>query len=188
MTEKLDSQLRAIAKLFRLTGWIIFWAQLVLGVISGGIILFASIAPRSGNVGSNPGTGLGLFFAISGLIALAVGIFVAFRYVVIGRQLESANANNRPRKLETVQIVRLGLIVHMVGILLTLVGAQAIVGILIQKSLTLPQFTGGVITGLDPSRVIQSLDIFVVQANTNTVSAHFSGLVGSIWLLNRITK
>jgi hypothetical protein len=188
MTEKFDSQLRAIAKLFRLTGWITFWAQLVLGVISGGIILFASIAPRSGTPGSNPGTGLGLFFAISGLIALAVGIFVAFRYVVIGRQLDSPNVNNRPRKLETVQVVRLGLVVHLVGILLTLVGAQAIVGILIQKSLTLPQFTGGVITGLDPSRVIQSLDIFVVQANTNTVSAHFSGLVGSIWLLNRITK
>jgi amino acid transporter len=187
MTEKSDSQLRAIAKLFRLTGWITFWAQLVLGVISGGILLFASISPRTGNA-ANPGAGLGVFFAISGLVALAVGIFIAFRYVRIGRQLDSANSNNRPRKLETVQVVRLGLIVHLVGILLTLVGAQAIVGILLTKALTLPQFTGGVYTQLDPSRVIQPLDIFVVQANTNTVSAHFAGLIGSIWLLNRITK
>jgi hypothetical protein len=191
MTEKFDSQLRAIAKLFRLTGWITFWAQLVLGVISGGILLFASISPRAGNPGStsnNSGASLGVFFAISGLVALAVGIFIAFRYVLIGRQLDSTNANNRPRKLETVQIVRLGLIVHLVGILLTLIGAQAIVGILLTKSLTVSQVIPGTITQVDPSRVIQPLDIFVVQANTNTVSAHFSGLIGSIWLLNRITK
>jgi Protein of unknown function (DUF3611) len=191
MTEKFDSQLRAIAKLFRLTGWITFWAQLVLGVISGGILLFASISPRAGNPGTtsnSSGASLGVFFAISGLIALAVGIFIAFRYVLIGRQLDSTNANNRPRKLETVQIVRLGLIVHLVGILLTLIGAQAIVGILLTKSLTVSQVIPGTITQVDPSRVIQPLDIFVVQANTNTVSAHFSGLIGSIWLLNRITK
>lgn len=191
MTEKFDSQLRAIAKLFRLTGWITFWAQLVLGVISGGILLFASISPRAGNPGSTSnsgGAGLGVFFAISGLIALAVGIFIAFRYVLIGRQLDATNANNRPRKLETVQVVRLGLVVHLVGILLTLIGAQAIVGILLTKSLTVSQVIPGTITQVDPSRVIQPLDIFVVQANTNTVSAHFSGLIGSIWLLNRITK
>ena len=192
MTEKFDSQLRAIAKLFRLTGWIAFWSQLVLGVISGGILLFASISPRAGNpntpASNNTGAGLGVFFAISGLIALAVGIFIAFRYVLIGRQLDSANVNNRPRKLETVQVVRLGLIVHLVGILLTLIGAQAIVGILLTKSLTVSQVIPGTITQVDPSRVIQPLDIFVVQANTNTVSAHFSGLIGSIWLLNRITK
>ncbi len=191
MTEKFDSQLRAIAKLFRLTGWIAFWSQLVLGVISGGILLFASISPRAGNPNTpanNTGAGLGVFFAISGLVALAVGIFIAFRYVLIGRQLDSANANNRPRKLETVQVVRLGLIVHLVGILLTLIGAQAIVGILLTKSLTVSQVIPGTITQVDPSRVIQPLDIFVVQANTNTVSAHFSGLIGSIWLLNRITK
>ncbi len=188
MTEKLDSQLRAIAKLFRLTGWITFWAQLVLGVISGGILLFANIGPRTGNASGNAGAGVGVFFAISGLVALGVGLFISFRYIQIGRQLDSANPNNRPRKLETVQVVRLGLIVHLVGILLTIVGAQAIVGVLLTKALTLPQFTGGVYTQLDPSRVIQPLDIFVVQANTNTVSAHFAGLIGSIWLLNRITK
>ena len=165
MTEKYDSQLRAIAQLFRRVGWITFWAQLVLGVVSGGILLFASISPRPANASPNTGAGLGVFFAISGLVALGVGIFISFR---------------------TVQVVRLGLIVHLVGILLTLVGAQAIVGVLLTKALTSTQ--PGVITQLDPSRVIQPLDIFVVQANTNTVSAHFAGLIGSIWLLNRITK
>jgi Protein of unknown function (DUF3611) len=193
MSETSELQLRAIAKLFRLTGWITFWAQLVLGLVSGGILLFASFSAGSRAVSAtgtanNSGAGLGIFFAISGLVVLGIGIFISFRYVRIGRQLDSSNSSNRPRKLETVQVVRLGLMVHLLGILLTLIGAQAIVGILLTKSLTVSQIIPGTITQVDPSRVIQPLDIFVVQANTNTVSAHFAGLVGSIWLLNRITK
>ncbi|MDF5723308.1 MAG: DUF3611 family protein [Rhizonema sp. PD38] len=181
-----SSQLRAIAQTFRLTGWISFWTQLVLGVISGAVLLFAVFSQRTGTNNNNPGTGFGVILAVSGLIALAVSIYLAFRYTRIGRQLESSNPSNRPRKIETVQVVRLGLIVHLVGMLVTLLGAEAIVGTLLTKSLTVPQFGGGVLTQVDPSRIIQSLDIFVVQANTNTVFAHFAGLVASIWLLNRI--
>jgi hypothetical protein len=191
MSENLDAQSssstrRAIAQTFRLTGQITFWAQLVLGLVSGGILLFASFSGNSNAGGS--GTGLGIFFAICGLVVLGISIFISFRYIGIGRQLDSSNSNNHPRKLETVQVVRLGLILHLVGILLTLIGAQAIVGILLTKSLTVSQIIPGTITQVDPSRVIQPLDIFVVQANTNTISAHFTGLLGSIWLLNRITK
>jgi hypothetical protein len=193
MSEKSDyqsssSQLSAIAKLFRLTGWITFWSQLALGVVSGGILLFASIPRSTGGTVNNSGAGIGVFFAITGLVALGIGLFISFRYIRIGRQLDSGNPSNRPRKIESVQVVRLGLVVHLVGILLTLVGAQAIVGILLTKSLTVSQVIPGTITQVDPSRVIQPLDILVVQANTNTVSAHFAGLIGSIWLLNRITK
>ncbi|KAB8314650.1 DUF3611 family protein [Tolypothrix campylonemoides VB511288] len=183
-----SSSLRAIAQAFRLTGWISFWIQLVLGVVSGGILLFAVFSQRSGNTSNNPGTGFGAFFALAGLIALGVGIYLAFRYTRLGNRLESSNPNNRPRKVETVQVVRFAVMVHLVGMLLTLLGAQAIVGILLTKSLTVPQFGAGVYTQIDPSRIIQSLDIFVVQANTNTVSAHFAGLVASIWLLYRISK
>ncbi|ARV59113.1 hypothetical protein BZZ01_11110 [Nostocales cyanobacterium HT-58-2] len=183
-----STSLRAIAQAFRLTGWISFWTQLVLGVVSGGILLFAIFSQRTGGTSSNPGTGFGAFFAVAGLIALAVGIYLAFRYTRFGNQLESSNPNNRPRKVETVQVVRFAVVVHLVGMLLTLLGAQATVGTLLTKSLTLPQFGVGVYAQLDPSRIIQSLDIFVVQANTNTVTAHFVGLVASIWLFHRISK
>jgi hypothetical protein len=194
MSEKSDSQsssssLRAIAQGFRLIGWISFWTQIVLGVVSGVILLFAVIFQRSGPQGNNLGTGFGAFLAISGLVALGIGIYLAFRYTRIARQLESPNPNNRPRKLETIQVLRLALIVHLVGMGLTIFGAQAIAGTLLTKSLTLPQIgTGGVYTQVDPSRIIQSLDIFVVQANTNTVSAHFAGLLSSLWLLNRVSR
>lgn len=185
-SEAPSSNLRIIAQTFRLAGWISFWIQLVLGVISGIIVLlFAIFSQRAGSPNNNPGTGFGVFLAICGIVVLGGGIYLAYRYTRIGKQLESPNPSNRPRKLETMQVIRLGLWVNLGGILVTLLGAQAIVGTLVARSIS-PQ---AVTTQLfDPTRIISGLDMLVVQANTNTVSAHFAGLVVSLFLLNRITK
>ncbi|MBD2345076.1 DUF3611 family protein [Anabaena subtropica] len=181
-----SSNLRTIAQTFRLTGWISFWIQLVLGVISGIIVLlFGIFSQRAGSPNNNPGTGFGVFLAICGLVVLGGGIYLAFRYTRIGNKLLSSNPSNRPRKVETVQVLRLGLWINLGGTLVTLLGAQAIVGTLVARSIS-PQ---AVTTQLfDPTRIISGLDMLVVQANINTVSAHFSGLVASLWLLNRINK
>ncbi|MDJ0733070.1 MAG: DUF3611 family protein [Nostocaceae cyanobacterium] len=185
-TQSPSSQLRAIAQAFRVTGWISFWIQLVVGVVAAGILLAFRFG-RTGSQSSNPGTGIGILFAALGLLALGGGIFLAFRYTRIGRLLVSSNPLNRPRKIETVQILRLGLMFNLVGMLLTLLGAQAIIGVLLLKALSIPQ--GAV--GFSPdqlSKLIQPIDVLVVQANINAVSAHFAGLVASLWLLNRINK
>lgn len=185
---KSTSTLQEIAQAFRLTGWISFWAQLVLGVVAAVILGFASLSRDV--IATNQrsiGTGLGIFFAVVAVIALGASIFWAFRYTRISRQLQFSNPNNRPRKADTIQLLRLGLSINLVGLLISLVGAQAIVGALVAKSLTLPQGGLGVYQ-VDPSRIIRPLDIFVVQANTNTVAAHFAGLIGSLWLLNRINR
>jgi Protein of unknown function (DUF3611) len=191
MTEKPRSQssssaLQEIAQAFRLTGWISFWAQLVLGVIASVILGFASLSRDTADQ-RTVGTGLGIFFAVGAVIALAGSVFWAFRYTRIARQLQSSNPNNRPRKAETIQILRTGLMVNLVGLLLALVAAEAIVGALLTKALTLPQAGSGVFQ-IDPGRIIRPLDIFVVQANTQTLVAHFAGIVASIWLLNRVTR
>jgi Protein of unknown function (DUF3611) len=191
MTEKPRSQssssaLQEIAQAFRLTGWISFWAQLVLGVIASVILGFASLSRDTADQ-RTVGTGLGIFFAVGAVIALAGSVFWAFRYTRIAKQLQSSNPNNRPRKAETIQILRMGLIVNLVGLLLALVAAEAIVGALLTKALTLPQAGSGVFQ-IDPGRIIRPLDIFVVQANTQTLVAHFAGIVASIWLLNRVTR
>jgi len=182
-----SSQLQEIAQVFRLTGWISFWAQLGLGVVATVILGFASFSRDVASNQKGVGTGLGIFFAVVAVITLGASIFWAFRYTRISRQLQSSNPNNRPRKSDTIQLLRLGLSINLVGLLISLVGAQAIVGALLAKSLTLPQAGVGVYQ-IDPSRIIRPLDIFVVQANTNTVAAHFAGLIGSLWLLNRINR
>jgi hypothetical protein len=185
-SETPSSNLRAIAQQFRLAGWISLWIQLVLGVISGIIVLlFGIFSQKAGSPSNNPGTGFGVFLAICGILLLGAGIYLAYRYTRIGKKLESPNPTNRPRKVETVQVLRLGLWINLGGILVTLLGAQAIVGTLVARSIS-PQ---AVTTQLfDPTRIISGLDMLIVQANTNTVSAHFAGLLASLWLINRINK
>lgn len=186
-SKPLPATLQQIAVSFRLAGWTSFWVQSVLGVVSTLVLLFASLGRDIGPQGQrSPGTGIGIVLAVSGIVTLAIGVYIAFRYTRIAKRLQSTNPSNRPRKADTVQVLRLGLIVNLVGTLLTILGAQAIVGILLLRSLSLPQGLGAAI--YNPQQVIRPVDIFVVQANTNTVAAHFVGLVVSLFLLNRVTK
>jgi hypothetical protein len=171
-----SSTLRAIAQKFRI----------ILGVVSGVILLlFAISSQRPGTSGNNSGAAFGIFLAICGLVTLGVGIYLAYRYTRLGILLVSSNPSNRPRKVETVQVLRLGLMVNLLGILLTLLGAQAIVGTLAARAITQTQF---IFSPQGNQPFISGLDMFVVQANTNTVTAHYAGLVASLWLLNRINR
>lgn len=188
MSEQLDnpssSKVRSIGQNFRITGWISFILQLVLGVVSALLLLVFVIF--GGNRGaSTANTGVGVFLAICGLVTLGISVYLAFRCKNIGRQLQSTNPNNRPRKIETVKTLQLALTVNFVGMLLTLLGAQATIGLLLVKVSS--SQAGTIVGGVDPNR-ITAQDLFAVQANTNTITAHFVGLVGSIWLLNRITR
>jgi len=191
MSNKSDEQsipaaIRQIAGNFRLAGWISFWLQLVLGVISIVVLLLFIVFSRTStpnNNSGNPGTNFGVFLAICGIVSLAVGVYMAFRYVTIGRQLLSSNPNLRPRKAEAVPVLRIGLMVNLAGMLLTILGAWAIVGSLAARSISQVQTPYA-----DPNRLISSLDILAVQANINTIAGHFAGIVVALWLLDRISR
>ncbi|MBV9389287.1 MAG: DUF3611 family protein [Chroococcidiopsidaceae cyanobacterium CP_BM_ER_R8_30] len=178
--------LRQIAVVFRFAGWISLWIQLVLGIISVIVLLFANFSRGVAGTQNqqSSGTGFGIFFAVIGVALLGLGVYFAFRYARIGRSLQSSNVNQRPRKADTIRILWFGLTANLVGMLLTIVGAQAIAGALLLRSLSLPQGVGAVLS--NPAEVIRPVDIFVVQANTNIVAAHFAGLVASLVLLNRV--
>jgi hypothetical protein len=74
----------------------------------------------------------------------------------------------------------LGAIAGLVGMLLTILGGGATLGVLLAKSIAQPQ---GVAI-YDPNRIIRSLDIFVAMANMNGIAAHFIGTATSLGLLN----
>lgn len=195
MLDDLDSPsipaaLRRIALAFRFTGWIGFWSQLVLAVVSTLIFLFAAAsarpAPNPNNAGA-AGTQGGVFFAVLGLFALFFSIYQAFRYTRFARQLQDPNPNLRPKKADALKLLRFGLLSSLVGMSLSVLGAEAITGTLLAKSLS--QAQGAAI--YDPqfiSRLIQPLDIFVVLANTHTIAAHFIGILASIWLISRVNQ
>jgi len=93
----------------------------------------------------------------------------------------AVNANNRPRKADTIQIW-LGLIVNLVGSLLTILGAAVLAFLLL--NLSLPQGLGAALT---LTRSFRPVDIFCGTANTNTVAATLL-ISGLLWLLNRVNR
>lgn len=185
----LPPAVRRVASAFRLTGLISFWAQLILAVVSTLVLLFASFsltARAAGNVSSGSGAIPGLFLAVLGLLALYGGAYWAFSYIQISRKLKSPDSRTRPRRSDATQKLRLGLIINLVGMLFTLLGIQSTVGALLAKSLAQPQ--GGAIFAERITQFVQPLDIFIVQANTNIILAHFIGVVASLWLIRSMNR
>jgi Protein of unknown function (DUF3611) len=181
-----SSNIQQIAKAFRLSGWISFWTQLVLTIISTITLVFAVASSRSGGPNAtNPGTGVGGVLTVLGLGVLGFNMFWALsRYVAYGRRLTSSKTV-RPKKTETIQAIRFGLIISLVGMLLAIVAAETIVGQLVGKALS--QGIGGFVN-TDPSKYIQPADTFVVQASINVILAQFAGIVSALWLLNRMNR
>lgn len=184
LPSSLPAPLQRVALSLRNFGWISGAIQAALAVISALVLLFSSFSRSVGEEGSNPGAGFGLFFAICGLASLGVGTFFAFRYRNTGRKLLSANASTRPSKADTLRVIRVGLIVNLVGMLLTILGSQAIIGSILARSVSQPAG----LTVYDASRFVRPLDLFLVQANINIIAGHFVGIAIAIWLYNRVNR
>ncbi|MBR8830230.1 MAG: hypothetical protein N5P05_002891 [Chroococcopsis gigantea SAG 12.99] len=166
-------------------GRIGFWAQIVLGVISAVLLLIAS-ASLIGFKQRTQGIEIGVLCAIGGVGFLVVAIIFAYNYMRIAKQMVQLSSENRPKKADTIRLIRRGLMANITGMFLTILGAQALAGIVLIKSLNVPQGTFNV--GTNPTQFVNSVDLLIVQANTNTILAHFTGIVTSLWLLNRITN
>ncbi|YAF96643.1 MAG: DUF3611 family protein [Nodularia sp. CChRGM 3473] len=173
--------LQRIAHNIRLTGWITLWVQLALALVSGLSLLFAATGREFADR-SNPGLGIGIFWAISGILVLLFGVFWDFRYTRIGRRLANPNPTLHPSKADTTRAIRLGIMVGLVGLLVTILGAGVSVSVLVAKAVSQPP--GVAIT--DPNKIIRALDVFIVVANINGIAAHFVGVVASMWLLERV--
>ncbi|MBE9156846.1 DUF3611 family protein [Nodosilinea sp. LEGE 06152] len=184
----LPPAVRRISGSFRLVGWISFWTQVVLAAISSLVLMFAlvNLGARSGQ-SSNPGTGVGLLFAALGLVAVYMSAFWAFRYTRLGRRLRSHDTTKRPSPKDALQALRLGTVISMVGMLITLFGSQALIGSLLGKALAQPQ-GGTVFVPGNINQYVEAFDIFVVQANTNTLLAHFVSLAATLWLLRIVNR
>ena len=177
-----SSTIRRLSFAFKWAGMIGFWTQLVLGVIST-VMLLLAITNRTER--NSSGTGFSLFCAVCGLICLTVGIYFSFRYSKMAKSFEATNGT-RPKKSQTLQLIQIGIIVSLAGMFLTILGAEAIAGIVLSKILAFDP--AKIFNNQTSSEFVNSLDLFIVQANTNIIAAHFAGLTSSLWLLSRIVK
>ncbi|ODG97337.1 hypothetical protein A4S05_14130 [Nostoc sp. KVJ20] len=180
-TRSLAPETRGIGNTIRLTGWITLWAQLAIGVVSVFALLFALTGRRFVQQ-QNAGLSIGIFWAVCGIVLLLFSLYWDFRYTRIGKALENHNPALHPSKPDTTKILRLGIIVGLVGILLTLLGASSTMFVLMAKSIS--QTPGVAIS--DPYRIIRPMDVFVAVADITGIAAHFVGTVASLWLLERV--
>jgi len=171
----------------RRAGQVSFWVQVVLGVVAALIYLFCipiASSNASAPVEINPGRGPGIFFALTGLVSLAVSIYWASRYTQLSRVL-GGSTETRPSKAETMKTIELGIIVNLVGMAFALLAAETITGVLLAKAL---RSEGVAFSPAAINQLIQPLDIFVVLGNTHTLVAHFVGLTFSLWLLRWVAN
>ena len=175
-------KIQKIAHTFRWYGWLSFWIQLGLAFASILILMFAA-SGRKFSPDASTGIGIGVFWSACSFLALCITVFFAFRYTRIAKGLlREPDAHLHPRKADTVQLLRLGVIVGLIGILLGLFGAGSSLGVLIAKTVSQPP--GMAIT--HPDRIVRALDVFVVLANFNLITAHFVDVASSMWLLEKL--
>lgn len=171
----LPPAIRRISSNFRLGGWISLWTQVVIGVIASLLFFVNALEPNKGL--SNAAADL---FQALGVLFVFVSAFWGFRYVQLGRRLRSSNPDIRPKPKDAVKAVRIGLAISMVGLLLTIIGAEAMVATLWLRALRQVATFGGI--AQDSSAFINAADIAVVFSVINTTFAHFLGLCASLWL------
>lgn len=182
VSSSLPLAIRRASSALKIGGNFGLWVQLVLGVVSTITLAVAYFTEGSKNI--TQATGVGTFFALGGIIALGISVYFSFRYTKIAKRLVTADPSSRPSRAIILRQLRISLIVNLVGLLLTILGAQAIVGFVLIKSLTQPQL----VIGANPKEFVNSIDLLSIQANVNIIAAHFAGIVSSLWLANRLNN
>jgi hypothetical protein len=81
-------------------------------------------------------------------------------------------------------MVTKGIIINVLGLGSTLLGIQALVGVLVAKTLSNASANPFIASAAGVFNPVLALDVFLVQAATNTLLGHFLSLVCSLWLLN----
>jgi len=157
-----------------------FWSQLILSTVSAVILVFSFLFK-----GITKANDAGLYFILFGIIC---GYFTTFWSLGIGKlggKLQAAvtQLDLVPPRTEVVRQLSTGLTINFVGLGATIIGLQATTGILFAKSLTAAAASPFQPGGYNP---VLALDIFLVQAGSNVMFAHWIGAAVSLWLLRTV--
>lgn len=178
-TQDLPSKSK-FARTFRLLSRISYWVHIVLGVVSGVTLMLVTFSRSA----TNSGTGIGIFIAMFSLLALAFRVYWALRYRKLARNLQRLAPARQPSRAEIIEVLRIGLIVSLVGLLLAFIASEISLVSLVATSISRPQ---GVAV-YEREQVIKIADLLLVLAQFNILGAHFFGSASSLGLLSWISK
>ena len=136
--------------------------------------------------GLTKSTDAGLYFILFGLVAGYFTTVWSLGVVRLGDKLRKGakDLDVVPPRTDVIRTLSTGVTVNVIGLGATIVGLQATTGMLFAKTLTaaaqMPMYGAPVVgTGV-------ALDIFLVQAASNSMLAHWFGLAVSLWLLRTV--
>ena len=182
-TNNVDVLILRASSALRRSSWFSWWAQIILTVVSSVTLIFAkSVLENSGSAMSKSG---GLFlFAGTGIVLSILSIFWTWGRRRLGRRLVRRSTS----RIVSANIIRraasIGVVLNLLGIFFTILGAEQIIGTLATKVLALQGVVpfGQPGSSLSAAPTLQPLDILIVQANTNTLFSHFVSLVCTLYL------
>jgi len=115
---------------------------------------------------------------------LGFRVYWAFRYRRLAKRLQMPDSSLHPTKEDIVNVLRIGLIASLGGLLLAFLAAEVTVAAVLGKALAQPQG----VAMYNPRNIIPTLDIFVILANVNMIGAHLFGSLNSLWLLSWVDQ
>eukprot|EP00873_Tetraselmis_striata_P027387 jgi/Tetstr1/447651/TSEL_035009.t2 len=191
--ETAKANLRRAAANCKRLGWMSFWTQLILSTISIVILLFSvafsqTVAPT-----------FSLYLTLVGILAGFVSTLWAFRYTRMSNDItrylafkegvlseDEAKKVKKISKPEVVRTMNWGSVINLLGLGSTILGLQATVGVLVAKTLSNATANPFMAGGSGSYNPVLALDVFLVQASSNTLLGHFVGIVFTLWLLRSI--
>jgi hypothetical protein len=178
--EELPKKLINLNLLVTRSSWVAWWVQIILTVISFVILSFANAVRNGANAQVITS---GFFLSAVGVCVSFINCFTTWNFTRLSRRvvqgkIPSHSINDIFRKYAQISVG-----ISLIGMLVTLIGAEQIVGNLASKILSSQSIFSPYSPGaIPPTSSLQALDIFLVQANTNTLLSHFAPLSIYIWL------
>lgn len=155
-------------------GWLSWWVQTILTVVSAVLLFFASAVKMP-----SPAMLGGLLLALTGLATSFCSMLWTWGYTRISVRLGKQAVAPKEAAQRAAGALRKGLLLNLLGMGVSLLGAEAIIGTLTAKALT----QAATVAAGSVSAPVQALDLLIVQANTNTLAAHFCGVCATLRLL-----
>ena len=177
-TSKQRNEILSYSRLALRSTVISWWIQIILTVISSVILTFANTVRQSSNAQSFWTSGFA--FSSIGVIISYVSALMTWKNSRMCKRLILTSDEGKA-KLTMKKAFHFSVTLSLVGMFVTLLGAEQIVGTLASKVLSL-QGIQPIIGTIGTQNSLQALDIFLVQANTNTLLALFSPVVCYLFL------
>jgi hypothetical protein len=133
----------------------------------------------------------GFAFSVFGVSASFLNALWTFNTTRLSRSIKQRRILSRKICPAYHRAFSVSVRLSVLGMAVTLIGAEQIVGMLASKVLSIPAMQP-LFAGLPSGQLgftagaLQPLDIFLVQANINIIVAHFAPLVLGLWMQERL--